>query len=62
MSLPINLNEYLVHVLLVSGSRTPPSQVICELLAELQAPLASGLVGKSNTPLSHQQFDISEAE
>jgi hypothetical protein len=62
MNLAINSYEYLIQMPLIPGLRTPPSQVVCELLAELQAPLANGFIGKNNTSLCHQQFNVSEAE
>jgi hypothetical protein len=62
MGLSVCFDEHFIQVPLISGSRTPPSQAICELLAELQTPLANSLVCQDYTTLSHQQFDISVAE
>ena len=62
MSISIYSYEHLIHVPLISGAQAPPSQIICELLAELLAPLSNSLIGEHYASLCHKQFDISVAE
>jgi len=62
MSLSVYSDEYLIEMPLISSSRTPSAQMICESLAELLAPLSDSFIGENNASLCHKQFDISVAE
>jgi len=62
MNLSINSYEHLIDVPFISETRTPPSQIVCELLTELLAPLTNRFIGHNNTALCHQYLNISMTE
>ncbi len=62
MILAIDLNEHLIQVSLVTGSRTPSTQVIREGLAELEAPFTNRFVAERDATHPHDLFDIAKAQ
>jgi hypothetical protein len=58
MNLSAYPDEHLIHMPFISETRPPPSQVVCESLTELQAPLMNRFIGYNNTALCHQYLNI----
>ncbi len=59
---PLNADEHLIEVPFVTGPRSPPTQIVGEGRAELQAPSADALVRDDDAELGQQQLNISEAQ
>src|SRR5918998_883927 len=62
MLLAIDLEKHFVTVPLVARLRTPPTQLLGELLAKFATPLAHRFVGDDHAPCSQELFDITIAE
>jgi len=62
MVFAIHLDEHLIEVPLISGSRTSSTQLISVCLAELEAPFSDRFIGNYNATHSHNLFDIAIAE
>jgi hypothetical protein len=60
--LPVDLEKDLVAVPFVAGLCTPMTQLIGELLAELEAPLSHHFIGHDDAARSQQFFDVTLAE
>lgn len=59
--LPIDRQEHLVQVPLVSRSETPTAEFIRILLTKLQRPPPDGFVAQHNTACGHEFFNITKA-
>src|SRR5690349_9494148 len=57
-----NLDLDLVQVPLVTGTRQPPTDPVCEALAELEAPLPHGLVAHDDATGGQHLLDHAQAQ
>jgi hypothetical protein len=62
MALPVDGQQDLIEVTVVTWSGTPPTSLMDIHLPELPAPKAHGLKGWDNSTLQPQPFDIPNAQ
>ena len=59
---PLDPDEHLIQMPLVTGSRTTTAQAFGKTLAKFLAPAPNGLMGDDDATLRQQELNISKAE
>lgn len=59
---PLDADEHLIKVPLVTGPRTTAAQAVGKALAKLLAPASNSLIGDNDATIGQHEFNISKAE
>ncbi len=62
MILTTDLDEHLIQMPLVTGSRTLAAQFVSVCLTKLEAPFTDRFIGNDNAAHGHNLFDIAKAQ